>query len=764
MRTPLIARPIHTASPTPKRRQQQAFALPRFVKILLILGVLVTLLVTAGWYWATAYISDKLDLNPAEPPVLSTPPGSKVANWPAYHGAHPKDLIRPAETFAFPIQWGQTGPNEALFAGPKQYPFMCQTLDSELGQPLVDNQLGYGTAVSDNSGNIVGYSQDCGLPTRLHYLGYRDGEFFRSDEQLPPAADNEELLIRAESGTINRFIYVLLIPTSHNDQRDQPDVSRWNGKAIYHFKGAIGIGFQQGQARFKRLLKDMRPALEQGYAVLYSTGTETDNHYNIWLQEDTALRVKQQFIARFGKPQYTIGMGDSGGGLQQYLISQNHPQVDNDQGKQQRIIDGGVAIIPYPDMVTQITYGLDCELLEYYFDHLSADRTFWQKAERRSWIEGLAYNTEFKPRLDILADIASVLRLEKPPVHQGATECSYSWRGSAQLVNNPTFNSHYPRYSEQVNRENFWTHWQDNRDFYGTDRFGRAEVPASNVGVQYGLNAWKEGNISAAQFLDLNAKVGSWNAQKDMQPEHYWLISGDDSLRKYSPYGEQNMSHNGKAEKPAARIPGSLAAAKGAYQSGNVFLGKLDIPIIDVRPHKDPILDIHHSWSAISSRARILDFNQGKNPNQSIWISGAQYDARWDAFDAMVRWLDARATGVIPGNEAPESIVAAEFASDRCLDNNGNIIASGHGVWDGRWNGKDDGRCTQQYPFFQSSRQAAGDDSTASVLFCHLVSVKDAIESGVYAPLDANPYQTQLETLFPDGVCDYRQGDMAKTW
>jgi hypothetical protein len=249
-----------------------------------------------------------------------------------------------------------------------------------------------------------------------------------------------------------------------------------------------------------------------------------------------------------------------------------------------------------------------------------------------------------------------------------------------------------------------------------------------------------------------------------MQPEHYWLISGDDSLRKYSPYGEQNMSHNGKAEKPAARIPGSLAAAKGAYQSGNVFLGKLDIPIIDVRPYKDPILDIHHSWSAISSRARILDFNQGKNPNQSIWISGAQYDARWDAFDAMVRWLDARATGVIPGNEAPESIVAADFANDRCLDNNGNIIASGHGVWDGRWNDKDDGRCTQQYPFFQSSRQAAGDDSTASVLFCHLVSVKDAIESGVYAPLDASPYQTQLETLFPDGVCDYRQGDMAKSW
>jgi len=50
------------------------------------------------------------------------------------------------------------------------------------------------------------------------------------------------------------------------------------------------------------------------------------------------------------------------------------------------------------------------------------------------------------------------------------------------------------------------------------------------------------------------------------------------------------------------------------------------------------------------------------------------------------------------------------------------------------------------------------------VLFCHRVSVEEAIESGIYAPLDARPYRAQLEAIFPEGVCDYRKGDMAKNW
>ncbi len=713
----------------------------------LLLAGIVVIALTAGYFWLKSSLTETLNLETTWPGVVATPPDALQVNLPAYSGPHPRTIKRPAETYSFPIPWGQSGPSEPLFAGKKQYPFLCQTLESGLGQPIVDNQQGYGVPVyaenttGELSNTLVGYSQDCQLPTRLHYFYANQDEPKRFNEiEQPQAAD---LLLRVETGTINRFIYALIIPTTTADQRDAPDLSGWNGRAIYHFKGAIGIGFQQGKARLTRIMRDMRPALEQGYAVLYSTGNETDNLYNITLQEDTALRVKQQFVARYGEPRYTIGLGDSGGGLQQYLLGQNRPGL----------IDGGVAVIAYPDMVTQISYGLDCELMEYYFDHLADDKAFWRSAKHRSYVQGLAYSPSLSPRVEYLNTLASVLRFKMPPQQDGATECNYAWRGSTALINNPKFNSHYRRFSAEVNDSNFWSHWQDNREVYGTDANGRAPVPSSNVGVQYGLNAWKNGQINAAHFFDLNRKIGSWKAQEEMQQERLWLVSGDDSLRRYSPYGEMNMTHNGKAMTLAPRRHGSLEAARGAYASGDVFIGKLDIPIIDVRPYRDPQLDIHHSWSAISARARIMAANQGEHQQQAIWISHRSYDARWDALQAMSRWLDNQTDN--------DASIIPPYAEDRCLDASGELIASGNDVWNGSWNQQTPGRCTQEFPFYQSTRQAAGDDSRASTLFCQLIPVSKAIATDLYAPLDVSAYEDELHATFPEGVCDYRQPDRA---
>lgn len=45
-----------------------------------------------------------------------------------------------------------------------------------------------------------------------------------------------------------------------------------------------------------------------------------------------------------------------GGGIQQYLYPQNHPDL----------IDVAIAVQPYPDMAGQILRVGDCELLEHY--------------------------------------------------------------------------------------------------------------------------------------------------------------------------------------------------------------------------------------------------------------------------------------------------------------------------------------------------------------------------------------------------------------
>ena len=57
-----------------------------------------------------------------------------------------------------------------------QYPFLCQTYESGLGQPLVDNFIGIGSPVFYTGGSgdihfekIIGYSKDCRVNSRKFY-------------------------------------------------------------------------------------------------------------------------------------------------------------------------------------------------------------------------------------------------------------------------------------------------------------------------------------------------------------------------------------------------------------------------------------------------------------------------------------------------------------------------------------------------------------------------------------------------------------------
>ena len=91
----------------------------------------------------------------------------------------------------------------------------------------------------------------------------------------------------------------------------------------------------------------------------------------------------------------------------------------------------------------------------------------------------------------------------------GSTECINGWRGLSPLALNPHFGT-APGYNPAVHGPVEWTHWGDLVNIYGTDETGFARTPWDNVGVQYGLSALKSGAITPAQFLDLNANVGSW--------------------------------------------------------------------------------------------------------------------------------------------------------------------------------------------------------------------------------------------------------------
>ncbi len=226
-----------------------------------------------------------------------------------------------------------TGP---IFSGPHQQPFVCKTTrpNNDLGQPLVDNQEGIGFPVFDPDGGVIGWSRDCSAHDRVGYM-YRatDGTFrpMPPDGSRPPDLAQTTLLdgrrvdyiVRWERGTINRFIYSIAMLAPFGEDPRQPDRSFWNGRLLFSFEGGVGIGRQQGEMSMSGALFDQ--GLSLGYVVIYSTGTRTGVHYNLQVGGETALMVKEAFIKRHGVPLYTVGVGGSGGGIQQYIYAQNHP-------------------------------------------------------------------------------------------------------------------------------------------------------------------------------------------------------------------------------------------------------------------------------------------------------------------------------------------------------------------------------------------------------------------------------------------------------
>ncbi len=712
----------------------------------------------AGIAWL---VSGDEEVFPPRAFVVGMPPQSVERNIPPYQGKHPSRIKRPRETFQFPIRLGESGPVKPLFAGPLQYPFLCGVRASGLGQPLADNYKGWGVPVyamgSDGrlQDRVVGYSKDCQLPTQASYYYNRVGttSFFPLSEARGDIARiivngrETDFVVRMETGTINRYLYTIAALRGEGEQLGLPDSSNWNRKLIYQFRGGVGIGFRQGHDGTNTIFKRRYEQLAQGYAVVYSSGTKTSNHYNMWLSEDTALRVKRQFVALYGKPFYTVGVGGSGGAIQQYLLAQNHPGI----------IDAVIAEYSYPDMLTQTLYGLECELLEYYFDVLDRDNPRWKDWENRQLVEGTNAHNGHEYEY-VWARYLSELRAGLwPSASNGSSECVQGWRGLSPLVHNPRY-AHFQKYfrSDVVDQVH-WTYWSNLKYLYGTDARGYGNSTWDNVGVQYGLIALRKGKITVHEFLKLNASIGGWKAFENMQRERYWFVDDDD----YFPVRVSVWSHHnmvvGNLKNPAPRNQGNLAAMEAAWRSGHIFSGQLDIPIIDLRHYLEPELNMHHAMASFSVRQRLLR-EQGHADNQLIWINRKPHDFEPEAFAVIDNWMQKIRAN--PGLSVVEN--KAKGAVDKCVDKKGNVIAAGPDVWNGSWNRKPEGLCSAAYPVFSDSRQQAGADIAGDVLKCHLQPVRKAMTRGVYGAVNMKPWLKQLEAIFPDGVCDYRLGDVSR--
>ena len=227
-------------------------------------------------------------------------------------------------------------------------------------------------------------------------------------------------------------------------------------------------------------------------------------------------------------------MGASGGAIQQYVYGQNHPGL----------IDAAIPVQSYPDMVTQTIHVGDCELLERWMDNQvitgADDASQWRQWSNRSLLEGLN-------AVDV--GVSSEIPLPWMPA-EGASECRNAWLGLSALALNPHFGD-----APGVDQGSVeWTHFADAVNVYGRAADGFAARTWDNVGVQYGLEAVRDGAITPEQFLDLNWNVGSWKNEPEMVQEGCPYISAlcaDPS--QYDPWSQRNMNLATRTPRPGPR-------------------------------------------------------------------------------------------------------------------------------------------------------------------------------------------------------------------
>ena len=380
-----------------------------------------------------------------------------------------------------------TGP---ILSGEHLKPFVCNTVQSGLGEPLDEN---------------------CSAPTKIDYY-YRTnttpGTFKPLASPTERPADLAETttsegtkvpyIVRVESGTINRAIYRIAMLESG-----------WNHRLIYSFGGGCGTNYNQGTNQATVALMDV--ALSRGFAHATSTQNVMQQHCNDHLSGEALMMIKEHFIEKYGVPEWTMGYGGSGGAIQQLLISQNFPGL----------LDGILPSLTYPDSASTRAGVTDCRLLINFY---KADPATWTQ-EKQTAVEG------YTPGTCRAWDRAFVDII----VAANARGCGIP----ADLVYDPVKNPKGAR----------CTIWETNLATYGRDpATGFARRSLDNVGVQYGLEALNRGAITPREFLDLNEKIGGFD--NDGVPRAERTIADPEAVRLTYAAGRLNSGSGGLPNLP----------------------------------------------------------------------------------------------------------------------------------------------------------------------------------------------------------------------
>lgn len=585
-----------------------------------------------------------------------------------------------------------------VFSGPQQQPFICETEAFKLPD-----------------GSTLGPAQDaaCNAPTKVIFV-YRstsDSGFkvLPTEGPLPEdmaktttlSGQTVNYIVRLETGVINRSIYqiaVLFDPAQDEPPSPTTAYKGWNGRAVFAFGGGSTVGYHQGLEADALLQED---ALSRGFAVMVSTLNVMGIVGSDVVSAETASMVKEHFIETFGPLQYMIGWGGSGGSMQQHLIANNYPGI----------LDGITPGASFPDLYTVAPYAADCPLMV----KAVAGNQAWTEEQKRaasglnSWNTCVGWSMIFTPQL-LKAKQAERQIPGLPPnsCHPVVPR---------ELTYDPVSN---PRGA----RCDIYTAARNSVGFDPVTGFTWRAF--DNVGVQYGLKAYRAGAISAEQFVELNEKIGGYDRDGNYQ---------------------------------TARTVADALALQRVYEYGRVNEGgNLDeLPVIDIRGNPGRNHDVHDAVKSETMRARLIRAN-GNAAGQVIvrgeskpTVAGSGDVSHSEAMNLFVllkmdEWLANmhRDTRSYLGKAA--KVVAnkpAELATDLCFMADGSRIAEASDL-------SNAGPCGSKLPYFDDTRMAAGAPLTNDVLKCQL----RAFNAADYPDM-APALVTRLKSVFPTGVCDY---------
>ena len=538
-------------------------------------------------------------------------------------------------------------------------------------------------------GTTLGPAQDaqCDAPTQYSYMYKSTSGSFKPYDRANPPSDvattttdqgtTVPYIVRVENGVADREYYAVAV--LYNPAQPwtpwQPQAG-WNQKLVVPFGGDCKPWHQQSAP--SSVLDDQ--ALSRGFAVANSGANVLGSDCNSVVSAEALMMLKEHLVDAYGPIRYTIGEGCSGGSMQQMWDAANYPGL----------LNGILPSCSFSDIWITMQEAEDCHLLDNYYDHTSSQ--LWQNAADRVAVDGYvdevacrgAWESYAKTWFDPSnASGCSTIKLPPPGVY------------------NPLTNPGGVRCTLQDYGVNIWGQRSD----------GFANRPYDNVGVQYGLQALLAGKISAAQFVDLNQKIGGLSIDFDYTTQR------------------------------SVADPEALTVA---YRTGQVTFPResAKVPIIDLRGTANS--DIHSDHHSYVFRAR-LDQANGGHGNQVIYTSAGGTSgasaATNQGFLAMDSWLSNI-----------ESDSRSVSLQQKVLD--GKPAAAVDTCWIGTRAVTDPSTCRTQYPYYADPRLVAGAPMTDNSMKCQLKPLNRAD----YPPNTFTDAQwATMQSTFPSGVCDWNQ-------